>query len=53
MYVLSPRSPTSPSTNYHTQDTPYISPIVAELEAEVTERQDLEAMVINKPTIKK
>ena len=34
-------------------DTPYISPIIAELEAEVTERQDLEAMVINKPTIKK
>merc|ERR1739841_177981 len=28
-------------------DTPYISPIVAELEAEVTEGQDLEAMVIN------
>jgi len=35
------------------QDTPYISPIIAELEAEVTERQDLEAMTINKPTIKK
>ncbi|KAM0715354.1 hypothetical protein Q7P37_008852 [Cladosporium fusiforme] len=29
-------------------DVPYISPIIAELEAEVTERQDLEAMVINK-----
>merc|ERR1712013_173654 len=28
-------------------DTPYIPPIIAELEAEVTERQDLEAMVIN------
>ncbi|GAB7330203.1 hypothetical protein MBLNU13_g01866t1 [Cladosporium sp. NU13] len=34
-------------------DKLYISPIIAELEAEVTERQDLEAMVITKPQIKK
>lgn len=35
------------------QDVPYISPIIAELEAEVTERQDLEAMTITKPNTKR
>ncbi|KAL1584579.1 hypothetical protein WHR41_07059 [Cladosporium halotolerans] len=35
------------------EDIRYLSPIIAELEAEVTERQGLEAMVINKPNTKR
>lgn len=31
------------------QDTPYLSPIIAEIEAEIKEREDLEAMVVKKP----
>lgn len=31
------------------QDTPYLSPIISEIEAEIKEREDLEAMVVKKP----
>ncbi|KAF9637378.1 Cytochrome d ubiquinol oxidase 14kDa subunit [Lasiodiplodia theobromae] len=31
------------------EDTPYLSPIIAEIEAEIKEREDLEAMVVKKP----
>jgi ubiquinol-cytochrome c reductase subunit 7 len=31
------------------QDTPYLSPIIEEIEAEIKEREDLEAMVVKKP----
>lgn len=31
------------------QDTPYLSPIIKEIEAEIKEREDLEAMVVKKP----
>jgi ubiquinol-cytochrome c reductase subunit 7 len=35
------------------QDVPYISPILTELEAERTEREDLETIVIKRPSNKK
>ncbi|EKG21453.1 Cytochrome d ubiquinol oxidase 14kDa subunit [Macrophomina phaseolina MS6] len=31
------------------EDTPYLSPIISEIEAEIKEREDLEAMVVKKP----
>ncbi|KAL1629684.1 Cytochrome b-c1 complex subunit 7, mitochondrial [Neofusicoccum ribis] len=31
------------------EDNPYLSPIIKEIEAEIKEREDLEAMVIKKP----
>ncbi|KAF1820413.1 14 kDa subunit of cytochrome bd ubiquinol oxidase [Dissoconium aciculare CBS 342.82] len=34
------------------QDTPYLSPIIKEIEAERTEREDLESMQITKPKSK-
>jgi ubiquinol-cytochrome c reductase subunit 7 len=36
----------------HFQDTPYLSPIIKEIEAERTEREDLESMQITKPKSK-
>lgn len=44
-----PRSAKGILLTYTAQDVPYISPIIKELEAEKTERQDLETMVIKKP----
>lgn len=35
------------------QDYPYLSPLVKEIEVEIKEREDLEAMQITKPTPKK
>jgi len=34
------------------EDDPYLTPLIEEIEAELKEREDLEAMVITKPTAK-
>jgi len=34
------------------EDVPYLTPLIEEIEAELKEREDLEAMVITKPTAK-
>ncbi|GAB7361518.1 hypothetical protein MBLNU230_g1574t1 [Neophaeotheca triangularis] len=34
------------------QDYPYLSPIIREIEAERTEREDMDAMVVKKPSYK-
>ena len=36
----------------YTQDYPYLSPIIREIEAERSEREDLESMQITKPKAK-
>ncbi|KAF2809312.1 uncharacterized protein BDZ99DRAFT_463159 [Mytilinidion resinicola] len=35
------------------EDVPYLTPLIQEIEAELKEREDLEAMVIEKPTVQK
>jgi len=34
------------------EDVPYLTPLIAEIEAELKEREDLEAMVVTKPAAK-
>jgi len=34
--------------DYRTQDQPYLSPIIEEIEAELKERADLESMVVER-----
>ena len=36
---------------FHAQDYPYLSPIIKEVEKERSEREDLDSMVVKRPTI--